>query len=116
MKAKVNIINTRYIRMSEAVTVQRLMMMTLIVAEESLARTDRQTDTPARTHARTPARTNARTHAHTHTHTHTHATHTHARARAHTVLDLPKQCKVVHGFENKNFFRFLNSIQSQQNI
>ena len=49
--------------MSEAVTVANLMIMTLIVSEDSLAR-DRLTDT--------------RTHAHRHTHTHTHTrTHTH---------------------------------------
>ena len=47
MKVTINITNTRCIPMSEAVTVLNLMMVTLIVSEESLARdrqTDRQTD------------------------------------------------------------------------
>ena len=37
MKVKVNIINTRYLTMSEAVTVPRLITMTSIVSKESLA-------------------------------------------------------------------------------
>ena len=53
MKVKVNIINTWCIPMSEAVTMQRLMMMTSIVSEESLSSGRR------------------RHHTHTHTHTHT---------------------------------------------
>ena len=51
MKVKVNIINTWCILMSEAVTVLSLMMMTLIVFEESLARgrhTHRHTKTRGR--------------------------------------------------------------------
>ena len=45
MKVKINIINIRCILMSEAVTVQSLMMMTLTASEESLTRnTDRQTE------------------------------------------------------------------------
>ena len=43
MEVKVNIINTRYMPMSEAVTVPSLMMMTSTVSEESLAR-DTHTD------------------------------------------------------------------------
>ena len=50
--------------MSEAVTVPRL-MMTSIISEESLAR-DGQTDRPTHAH------THARTHTHSHTYTHTH--------------------------------------------
>ena len=57
MKVKVNIINTGCIPMFEAVTVSSLMMMTLIVSEELLARdretnrqTERQRDTPPHTH------------------------------------------------------------------
>ena len=46
MKVKVNIINTRYILMSEVVTMPSLMMMTLTVSVELLAR-------DARTHAHT---------------------------------------------------------------
>ena len=47
MKVKVNIINTSHILISEAVTVPRLMIMTWIVSEESLAR-DRHTHTEGR--------------------------------------------------------------------
>ena len=39
MKVKVNVINTRWIIISEAVTVPNVMMVTLIVYEESLADT-----------------------------------------------------------------------------
>ena len=59
MKVKINIINTLYILMSEAVTVPSLMIITLTAFDETLAR-DRQTDT----------------HTHTHTHIHTDA-HSH---------------------------------------
>ena len=55
MKVKINIISTRCILMSEAVTMPSSMMMTLIVSDESRAKG---------TH------TNTHTHAHTHTHTH----------------------------------------------
>ena len=63
MTVKVTVIS---ISMSEKVTVPSLMMMTLIVSEESLAR---DTHTHARTHARMQ---HARTHAHTYTQTHFH--------------------------------------------
>ena len=46
MKVKVNIINTRWLSMSEAVTVPSL-MMTSIISQESLAR---DTPTPTPTH------------------------------------------------------------------
>ena len=62
MMIKVNIINTRCILVSEAVIVQSLMIMTLIVSEESLAR---NTDTHTHTHTRI--------HTHSHSHTMTHA-------------------------------------------
>ena len=63
-KVSVDIINTLCILMSEAVTVPRLMVMTLTVLEESPAKdtqTDRQT-TRVRAHAHTPARMHARAH------------------------------------------------------
>ena len=56
MKVTVNIINTWCILVSEAVTVPSMMMMALLVSEESLARdrhTDRQTDTEIHTHTHT---------------------------------------------------------------
>ena len=62
--------------MCEAVTVLCLMMMTLIVSEESLRWTHTHTHIHTRTHARTHARAHTHTHTHTHTNTHTH-THTH---------------------------------------
>ena len=54
--------------MPEAITVPSLMIMTLILSEESLAR-DR------RTYTHTNRRARARAHTHTHTHTH-YTTHT----------------------------------------
>ena len=53
--------------MSEAVTVPSLMMMTLTVSEESLAKD---------THTRTLACTHTNTHAYSHAHTHTHTDQT----------------------------------------
>ena len=48
MKDKVNINNTRCILMSEAITVPSLMLMTVVVSEESLAG-DRHTHTLTQT-------------------------------------------------------------------
>ena len=49
MKVNVNIINTVCIIISEAVTVPSMIMMTLILSEESLAR-EIHTDTDTHTH------------------------------------------------------------------
>ena len=85
MKVNVNTINTWCILMSEAVSMPSLMMMTLIVSEELLAR-DARTHAAcayARTHTHTHTHTDARTDAHTHVHSRTH-THTHRYTHTHT--------------------------------
>ena len=56
MMVKVNIINTQCINMSAAVTVLRLMMMTSIVSDQSLAR-----DTHTHTHTHTLGVVNVKT-------------------------------------------------------
>ena len=52
MQVTVNIINTRCTLMSQAITVPSLIIMTLIVSEESLAR-DRHTDRQTHIHTNT---------------------------------------------------------------
>ena len=90
MEVKVNIINTWCILVSEAVTVPNLMMMTLIVSEESLARdTDTQTDWLT----------------HTHTPTHTTQTCAHARARSLGSVILLKVCFAKKKKKNKNIMQ-----------
>ena len=74
MKVKVNIIKTRCITVSEAVTMPSFRLMTATVSEESLAR-GTQTDR----------------HTHTNTHTHTH-THMHTQAHRHTDTYLGLVC------------------------
>ena len=72
MKVKVNIINTWCILMSDTVTMPSLMMVTVIVSEDSLAR-DRQTD-------------RHNTHMHAHTCTHAHELHTHKHGVVYSKL------------------------------
>ena len=57
-EVKVNIINMSCILMSEAVTVPSLVMTTIMVSEESLAR-DRQTNRHRDTHTHTDIHTHA---------------------------------------------------------
>ena len=106
LKLNVNIINTWCILMSEAVTVPSLMMMTLIVSEESFAR-DTHTYTHTHTHTHTRTYTHPHTLVHTHRHTHTHTlcdTHD-AHTRTHTLW--PRQ-SVLNFFKvayNSTFFK-----------